>query len=90
VLAAEAGKRSAANATARPSVSLLFPPLAAGGYSLIVDGTALVVASENGARVLVTPTKAVLHRPAESPDPAASCGADCVSLLPSADTASRD
>lgn len=82
VLAAEVGRRSAANAAARPSVSLLFPLRADGDYSLIVDGSAVVASGDDGPRVLITPTKAVLHRPAATPDPAASCGADCVPLLP--------
>ena len=81
VLAADVGKRSAANAAARPTVSLLFPVRADGDYSLIVDGTAVVAAGENGHRLLVTPTKAVLHRPAAAPDPASPCEADCVPLL---------
>ena len=82
VLAADVGKRSADNAAARPTVSLLFPVRADGDYSLIVDGTAVVAARANGRRLLITPTKAVLHRPAAVPDPASSCGADCVPLLP--------
>jgi len=82
VLAAEVGRRSAANATARPAVSLLFPVRSDGDYSLIVDGTAAVETTESGHRLLVTPTKAVLHRPAAAPDPASSCTADCVPLLP--------
>ena len=73
-LALDVGKRSAANAAARPGVSLLYPARAAGDYSLIVDGTAAVAEQS----VLITPTKAVLHRPAAAPDPASSCGADCV------------
>jgi hypothetical protein len=81
VLAAHVGQRSADNAAARPTVSLLFPVRAEGDYSLIVDGTAVVTAGENGHRLLITPTKAVLHRPAAAPDPASPCGADCVPLL---------
>ena len=81
-LAADVGKRSAANAEARPSVSLLFPVRVEGDYSLIVDGTAAVASREGGPKLLITPTKAVLHRPAAVPDPAASCSADCVPLLP--------
>ena len=81
-LAVDVGRRSAANATARPSVSLLFPVRADGDYSLIVDGTAAVASSDDGHRLFVTPTKAVLHRPAPAPDPTtSSCGADCVPLL---------
>jgi hypothetical protein len=80
-LAAEVGRRSAANATARPAVSLLFPVRDDGDYSLIVDGTAAV----DGQRLLVTPTKGVLHRPAPGAEPSASeCAADCVPLLATA------
>ena len=82
VLAADVGKRSAANAAARPAVSLLYPVRADGDYSLIVDGTAVVASSEDGHRLLIAPTKAVLHRPAAAPDPVSPCGADCVPLLP--------
>jgi hypothetical protein len=77
-LAADVGRRTAANAAARASVSLVFPVRADGDYSLIVDGTATVAAG----RVSVTPTKAVLHRSAPAPDPASSCDADCVPILP--------
>ena len=77
-LATEVGRRSAANATARPAVSLLFPVRGDDDYSLIVDGTATV----DGQRLLVTPTKGVLHRPAPATEPAASgCAADCVPLV---------
>jgi hypothetical protein len=83
VLAADIGRRSAANATARPSVSLLYPVRAAGDYSLIVDGTAAVAPGVDGHRLLVTPTKAVLHRSAPGPEPTTSgCEADCVPLFP--------
>ena len=80
-LAVDVGGRSAANAAARPSVSLLCPVRSDGDYSLIVDGHAAVVSHENRQRLLVTPTKAVLHRPARTPDPSSACGADCVPLL---------
>jgi hypothetical protein len=83
VLAVEVGRRSAANAAARASVSLLFPVRADGDYSLIVDGTAAVKPVAGGQRLLVTPAKAVLHRPAPAPDPAAApCEADCIPLFP--------
>jgi hypothetical protein len=82
VLLADVGKRSAANAAARPSVSLVYPVRTGGDYSLIVDGTAVVASLEDGHRVLITPSKAVLHRPAVAPDPASTCSADCVPLLP--------
>jgi len=79
-LVAEVGAQTAANAAARPQVSLLYPVRAAGDYSLIVDGAATVEAVAEGQRVRVRPTKVVLHRPGPSPDPASSCGADCVPL----------
>jgi hypothetical protein len=81
-LAVEVGTRSAANAAARPLVSLLFPVRQAGDYSLIVDGRA----AADGQRLLIAPLKAVLHRPAAGVKAAAAadaaCGADCVPLLP--------
>jgi hypothetical protein len=79
-LALEVGKRSASNAGARPRVSLLWPPDEPGGYSLIVDGTAASAGVEG--RIAVTPTRAVLHRPATAPDTAKpGCSADCVPIL---------
>lgn len=78
-LVAETGRGTAANAAARPVVTLLWPPYEPGGYSLIVDGTA-----ETGERVKVRPQKAVLHRTASAPDgsvvPEGACGNDCVPL----------
>ena len=82
LLVAEVGTRSATNATARPSVSLLYPVRADGDYSLIIDGIAAVAARQDGQRLLITPVKAVLHRPASVPNPASPCAADCVPLLP--------
>jgi hypothetical protein len=79
VLVMEVGKRTAANAVARPNVSLLWAPNEPGSYSLIVDGAA---AAAGDARVAVTPTRAVLHRPAATPDAAKpGCSADCVPIL---------
>ena len=73
------GKRTAANVAARKLVSLLWPPREPGGYSLIVDGDG---ALEGEARVVVRPTRGVLHRPAtpeaEIPE---GCSADCKPLL---------
>jgi hypothetical protein len=66
-LVCSAGRTSCANASARPSVSLLWPPGAPGDYSLIVDGTATVSDSE----VRVAPSRAVRHRPA--PDGGNDC-----------------
>ena len=74
------GRRSASNARTRPRVSLLWPPDEPGGYSLIVDGVAGSAAGEGW--ISVTPTRAVLHRPAAAPDAAKpGCSADCVPIL---------
>jgi hypothetical protein len=72
-LVAGVGRRSAANAVERPDVSLLWPPVEGGGFSLIVDGRATV----SGEEVAVTAEHAILHRQrADGP------GSDCVRLDP--------
>ncbi|MEA2931954.1 MAG: hypothetical protein QOI56_739 [Actinomycetota bacterium] len=63
-LVAGAGSRTAANVGAGADVSLVWPPPAAGGYSLIVDGPAEVVGGGEGRLVSVRPAGAVLHRQA--------------------------
>ncbi|MEZ5215851.1 MAG: pyridoxamine 5'-phosphate oxidase family protein [Ilumatobacteraceae bacterium] len=74
---AEAGRRTSANASARPSVSLVYPPADLGGYSLIVDA----LASVDGTTVSLRPSGAVLHRPAPGHEPGpGSCGSDCVPI----------
>jgi len=76
MLAMNTGRRSAANAAARPRVSLLWPAAHPGAYDLIVDGEAQVT----GTTVMVVPGRGVLHR--AGPPPAASaCGSDCVPLF---------
>lgn len=73
---------TAANIDAHPAVTLLCPPREAGGYSLIVDGTALT----RGEGFVITPGRAVLHRPAGDAatatpaDTGDGCGQDCVPL----------
>ncbi|MEI7753490.1 MAG: pyridoxamine 5'-phosphate oxidase family protein [Actinomycetota bacterium] len=61
-LTAEVGRRTADNAAARPSVSMVWPPADPYGYSLIVDGTVQV----HDVTITFTPTSAVMHRPAIS------------------------
>lgn len=75
------GVRTRANLTHRSVVTLVWPPSAPGGYSLIVDG----VADSGADEVIVTPTRAVLHRPAQrSAPPTGSedggCQADCIEV----------
>ena len=74
------GRHSADNARTRPQVSLLWPPSEPGGYSLIVDGIADSTGGQG--RIAVTPTRAVLHRPAATPGATKpGCSADCVPIL---------
>jgi len=70
------GRGSVANVSANPHVTVLLPPLQQRGYTLLVDGTAV----REGDDLVVTPTSAVLHRPASHGDGEAShegCGHDC-------------
>ncbi len=71
------GNSTRRNAAAHPDVTLVWPPRETGGYTLIIDGRADAV----GEGLRVTPTGAVLHRPAPPGTPTASgCGDDCVPL----------
>src|SRR5215470_3162084 len=79
-LVAQVGERTAQHARVRPEVSLLYPFRGADDYSLIVDATATVTGGPGEHRLILAPTRAVLHRPGPAPDPASQCGADCVPL----------
>jgi hypothetical protein len=70
-----AGAKTMANVAERQRVSLLWPPVEPGGYSLIVDGLARVDSQKS--QVAVEPAKAVLHR-ARADVP----GSDCVAVFP--------
>jgi hypothetical protein len=80
VVVTEAGGRTLRNAAARPAISLVWPPAADGGYSLIVDGDA----RQDDGILRIAPTRAVLHRAALVMAGAAAdddaCRADCVEL----------
>ena len=70
------GTRSRSNASIRPDVTLLWPAIEDGGFSLIVDGSASV----SGEQIVIRPASAVLHRSlAASPDRAA--GSECKPVL---------
>ena len=78
------GRGTAANAQARPKVSLCYPPPEPDGYSLIVDGDVdrVDVAGGDGDErrtVRFRPTGAVLHRPAPEgfTSSATGCAHDC-------------
>lgn len=73
------GTKTTANAAERPAVALLWPPVEPAGHCLIVDADAAVDPSGD---LLLTPTKAVLHRgavPGVEPGTAfvSACGNDC-------------
>jgi hypothetical protein len=80
-LVMDVGTRTAGNAAARRSISLCYPPIVEGGYSLIVDGDA---SADGGNTVRFAPTGAVLHRPA--PDgftgSPTGCASDCEPVGP--------
>ena len=81
VVVTEAGSRTLRNAAARPAISLVWPPAADGGYSLIVDGDA----RQDDGILRIAPTRAVLHRAAALVMAGAAadddaCRADCVEL----------
>lgn len=83
-LAGGCGRSTARNAAARPKVSLLWPPDEPTGYSLIVDADAEVSGDEGERRIRLSPTHAVLHRPAEhapGPDATTDCLHDCRPVL---------
>jgi hypothetical protein len=80
-LVAEVGDTTAANAKARPEISLLFPVRTAGDYSFFVDGHATVESDDGFHRLVLTPTRAVFHRHGLASDPSSSCTADCVPVL---------
>ena len=75
------GRSSGRNATARPAVSVLWPPDEPGGYSLIADADATVEEAADHRLVRLRPTHAILHRPAEVPDPTTDCEHDCQPVL---------
>jgi hypothetical protein len=67
-LLAGAGRRTGANAAARPSVTLLWPATVESdgdepGFSLLVDGSAELV----GEQIAIRPESAILHRTATAP-----------------------
>ncbi|TSD93625.1 pyridoxamine 5'-phosphate oxidase family protein [Skermania sp. ID1734] len=74
----EIGRHTRNNVTSHRDVTLIWPPRAPGGYTLIVDGTGMP--ADDSLRVI--PTRAVLHRQAtaESTSTSASCLHDCVPI----------
>lgn len=76
ILLTDPSRGTAAHLATNPSVTLVFPPMEAKGYTLIVDGTATATESV----IELTPASAVLHRPAahsDGPVPPGACSNDC-------------
>lgn len=75
------GRRSRANLARTGDVTVMWPPPAPGGYTVIVDGTAQVSAAGELASVTITPSRAVLIRIATPESPGETpCYSDCVDL----------
>jgi hypothetical protein len=74
------GPTSGRNVVEEPEVTLVWPPSEVDDYSLIVDGTGAF----EGNELVVTPLRAVLHRPSANPAATPSepdvCGSDCIEL----------
>ena len=76
------GSGTRANLAANPVLTLTYAPLTPRDHALIVDGTGHL----DGSDVVVTPTGAVLHRPAShasGPVSEDGCGHDCRPVDPS-------
>ena len=70
------GTRSRSNASRRPEVTLLWPAIEHGGFSLIVDGSASV----SGEQIVIRPASAVLHR-SFGASPEREAGSECRPVL---------
>jgi len=84
-LVAGAGRTTAANVTASPAVTAVWPALGGGDYCLIVDGAGRVEGSGDGQQVRIEPSRAVLHRVAS----AEGDGPSCITVLDQRDPAGR-
>ncbi len=71
----DAGSRTRRNIADHRAVTLLWPPLEPGGYTLLVDGAATVAGND----VEIVVERAVLHRPSGQAvvADAGGCGSDC-------------
>lgn len=77
VVLAEPGRTARRTVGERPAVTVLMPPRERGGYTLIVDGDAVL---DGDGALRITPTTAVLHRASSWSGHAehdSDCGNDC-------------
>jgi hypothetical protein len=86
LVVADPGRKTDANLAAHPLVTLVWPPTDPGDYSLIVDGAGSI----RDGKLVVTATRAVLHRPAppQTISTDRGCASDCIELPIAAETAS--
>jgi hypothetical protein len=73
------GTHGRENLSVRDTVTLVWPAREVSDYSLIVDGRAELPDDQSGS-ILVTPTKALLHRPVFEGGRAVGTVHDCVQL----------
>jgi hypothetical protein len=74
------GHSTRKNVAKHGDVTLVWPPLEPGGYTLIVDGRGQPTEADSALQIV--PSRAVLHRKAapDSPATAGGCLHDCVPL----------
>jgi hypothetical protein len=79
VIGCAIGASAARNIASEPKVSLFWPPREAGGYAMIVNGTAAGRREPTGMTIAeITMTKSVFHRPGPKPaDSDGPCASDC-------------
>jgi hypothetical protein len=73
-----AGRTTSANVAGNDAVTMLWPSPDGGAYCLIVDGAGTVTGEDADAKVVVDPSRAVLHRMAGAADDA---GPSCITVL---------
>jgi hypothetical protein len=78
LLIGDLGIKTSANLAAHPFVTVMWPPADPSDYSLIVDG----VGSMRDDQLAITPTRAVLLRPAprQATTTGGGCQSDCIEL----------
>ena len=74
-------KSAARNIDGQPSVSLLWPPLEKGGYSIVINARAAKTEADYGPMATLELTKAVFHRPGVRTEPGEGpCPSDCKTI----------
>ena len=75
-------KSAAKNVCNQPAMSLFWPPQEPGGYGIIMNGTAQVIATDGPDPLAsIALTKAVFHRPGTpGPGHEGTCTSDCMPI----------